>query len=191
MQDESRRKFVTVSPDTGHSIVERVMDVTRGESTFEDEFPRLFEAAYRVTHRILGNDADAEDAAAEALARALRAWRRIGGLAHRDAWVLRVAANVALDNVRRGSAPALTLRPVLDPAEVASLRLALVAALGALSRRQREVIALRYLADQNEADVAASLGISVNSVKKHAQRGLSALRTRLGPDWQEVHLALD
>jgi predicted RNA polymerase sigma factor len=57
-------------------------------------------------------------------------------------------------------------------------------------RRHRRGIALRYLADLDEAEVSRALGISVNSVKKHAARGKAALRARLGP-MQEVSLALD
>ncbi len=56
----------------------------------------------------------------------------------------------------------------------------LTGALQAISRRQRQVVALRYLADLTEAEVAASLGISVNSVKKHGSRGIDALRVS---DW--------
>ena len=53
--------------------------------------------------------------------------------------------------------------------------------LRSLSRRQREVVALRYLADLPEADVARALGCSVGTVKQHASRGLAALRVALGP----------
>ncbi len=78
-----------------------------------------------------------------------------------------------------------------DFAEAATLRLALGAALRALPRRQCLVVAMRYLAGLSEAEVARSLGISPNSVKKHTGRGMTALRSRLGADWQEAKLALD
>ena len=55
-------------------------------------------------------------------------------------------------------------------------------ALDTLSRRQREVIVLRFLADLPEADVAKALGCSVGSVKQHASRGLAALRTTMAVD---------
>ena len=76
-------------------------------------------------------------------------------------------------------------------AETVTLRLALGAALRQLPRRQGEVVALRYLAGMTEAQVATSMGISRNSVKKHTARAVNTLRTRLGTDWQEVDLALD
>lgn len=57
---------------------------------------------------------------------------------------------------------------------------AMLAALRSLPARQREVLALRYYLDLSEADIAATLGIAVGSVKTHAHRGLAALAGRLG-----------
>ena len=45
---------------------------------------------------------------------------------------------------------------------------------------EREVLALRYLADLTEADVAAALGCSVGAVKRHGHRGIAALRIAQG-----------
>jgi RNA polymerase sigma-70 factor (sigma-E family) len=53
----------------------------------------------------------------------------------------------------------------------------LVAALGRLPRRQREVLTLRYYLDLSEAQIADALGISPGSVKAHAHRGLTGLRS--------------
>ncbi|MHB8185345.1 MAG: sigma-70 family RNA polymerase sigma factor [Dermatophilaceae bacterium] len=52
----------------------------------------------------------------------------------------------------------------------------LVAALGRLPRRQREVLTLRYFVDLSEVQIAEALHISPGSVKAHAHRGLAALR---------------
>ena len=59
-------------------------------------------------------------------------------------------------------------------------RLDLQRALRDLPKRQRDVVVLRYVADQPEDAVAAALGVSVGTVKTHASRGLAALRARLG-----------
>jgi RNA polymerase sigma-70 factor (sigma-E family) len=48
--------------------------------------------------------------------------------------------------------------------------------LSRLPRRQRTVVVLRYYADQSEAAVAETLGISIGSVKSAASRGLATLR---------------
>ena len=52
-------------------------------------------------------------------------------------------------------------------------------ALSELSRRQRECVALRYLADLTEPAVAEQLGISVGSVKTHLHRARGLLATSL------------
>jgi len=158
--------------------------------SFEEAFAVLYPKARSVAYRVLGSVPEAEDVASEAMARALLRWRRVSRMPHRDAWVLKVTANLAIDAVRRRRfqpvAPA-----VVDGEEDASvLRLTLATALAALPRRQREAIVLRHLVGLPEREVAASLGVSTNTVKKHLQRGLVALRIRIGND-EEVPLVLD
>jgi RNA polymerase sigma-70 factor (sigma-E family) len=58
---------------------------------------------------------------------------------------------------------------------------AVIDALHALPRRQREVLVLRYWSQLSEAEIAATLRISVGSVKTHAHRGLTTLQQRLEP----------
>jgi RNA polymerase sigma factor (sigma-70 family) len=60
-----------------------------------------------------------------------------------------------------------------DPA----LRHVLLTALRELPARQRAVVALRYFDDYSEADVAELLGCRIGTVKSHAHRGLSRLRS--------------
>ena len=55
----------------------------------------------------------------------------------------------------------------------------LLAALRRLPHRQREVLVLRYYLDLAETDIASALGITRGSVKTHASRGMTALRTAL------------
>lgn len=159
------------------------MGADGGAAEFEATFRRLYPQARAVAYRIAGDPAAAEDAAAEAFARALVSWRRVAALPYLDAWVLRVTANVAVDMVRR-RAPELTAPdPDPNPEDVVVLRVALAAALAALPRRQREVIALRHLVGLREDEVARSLGLSVGSVKRHGHRAMARLRSALGADW--------
>jgi len=58
-------------------------------------------------------------------------------------------------------------------------RRGVMASLGALPQRQREVLVLRYYSDLSEADIATTLGISRGSVKSHASRGIQSLRISL------------
>jgi RNA polymerase sigma factor (sigma-70 family) len=149
------------------------------EEEFEASFRDLFTRAFLLANRILGDPAGAEDVAAEALARTYAEWPKIRDLGYRDAWVLRVTTNLAVDVTRRR-------RPLPDPGrtvdvqETATLRVALSAALRALPRRQREAVSLRYLAGFTEAEVAAALEVSAGAVRTHIHRGIRALRERLG-----------
>jgi DNA-directed RNA polymerase specialized sigma24 family protein len=55
----------------------------------------------------------------------------------------------------------------------------LLAALGALPARQREVLVLRYYANLSEEQAADTIGISRAAVRRHATRANAALRTLL------------
>ena len=150
---------------------------------FAQAFEDLYARAYGVAYQLLGRRSEAEDVAQETLARAFVRWRKIRSYA--EAWVVRAAGNLAIDGWRRrqrvetdadaGSRGAASPGPD-------GQRVDLHRALDTLSRRQREVIVLRFLADLPEAEVAKVLGCSVGSVKQHASRGLAALRTSMAVD---------
>lgn len=163
------------------------------DETFEAAFDELFDRAARLARRIVGDAASAEDVAAEALARAYARWPKINGLPWRDGWVLRVTTNLAIDATRDRRRPwkPRAAEPDADGADAVAVQLALVAALRSLPRRQREAIALRYLAGFDEAEVARALGVSAGTVKTHLHRGVVTLRRRLGSTFEEEHLAFE
>lgn len=136
---------------------------------------------------MLGDRTAAEDIAAEALARAYAHWSRVATLDWREAWVLRVTGNLALDQLRRRR-PALGPPLAHDFEDSAALRMALSDAVGRLPRRQQEAVVLYYLAGYSEADVARTLGISPNSVKTHLRRAREVLRSGLEFD-EGTHFA--
>ena len=158
---------------------------------FETRFRDLFRAAMRVAFRITGDRSVAEDLAAEAMARAYANWSKIRGSDHLDAWVRRVAANLALDVVRRRRPLAEAARREHDDLrarrtisipfeEDAASREEVTRALAALPRRQREVLVLRYLAGLDDDELCDVLGMTASTARTHAQRGLATLRERLG-----------
>jgi RNA polymerase sigma factor (sigma-70 family) len=157
---------------------------------FDEAFTTLYPRARTLALRILGSIPEAEDAAAEALARALVRWKAVGQLPHREGWVLRVTANVAIDAARRRRTVAHLEPKALSSDDQTVLRLTLVAALSALPRRQREAVVLRHLAGFTESEMCAALGVTRNTVKKHLQRGMARLRADFTTD-EEVSLALD
>lgn len=150
---------------------------------FEVAFDGLFKVAYRAAYPILGNREEAEDCAQEAMARALVRWHTISD--HAEPFVARVAINQAID---RGRKLTRGRRIVIESPEWGSdehaafeRRRILVEALGQLPKRQREAVALRYLADLPERDVAQALGWSLGTVKSTVSRGLDKLQALIGP----------
>ena len=85
--------------------------------------------------------------------------------------------------VRRHLSVAGPLEPVDVPAAdqgviVATEHAALITALRALPRRQREVLVLRYWHGLSEREIATTLSVSVGTVKSSASRGWTRWRTR-------------
>jgi RNA polymerase sigma factor (sigma-70 family) len=153
----------------------------RLDRCFEDEFPPLYRAGYRVAYRISGSREEAADCAQEACARAYTDWKRLSGRGDVTPWVVRVSGNLAIDRWRKLQR-ARRIPATDDVAAPNADRLDLARALDALPRRQREVIVLRYIADMSELSVADALGCSLGTVKTHASRALVALRRSLGSD---------
>jgi len=140
---------------------------------FDDEFRDLAAIAYRVAYRILGDRSTAEDIAQESLARAYQRWSKIHE--YRQAWVARVAGNLAIDQLRRRRPQ----QPVPQPPDADVLvieRIDLQRALLGLPKRQRDAVVLRYIADLSEGDVARLLGCSTGTIKSHLNRGTTRLR---------------
>ena len=151
------------------------------EGDFELFFAEVIGDAVSVAARVLEDRGLAEDAAVEAMARAHLRWRSLSADPYRRAWALRVAINAAIDiqrsERRRRAREARAVMPVGGGEfEQESVdRIVLNAALAKLSRRQREAVALRYLAGLSEHDAAGAMGVSPGSLKVHLRRGLSAL----------------
>ena len=163
---------------------------TRRGQDFDDFFREIYPRACKAARRVSGNANIAEDAALEALTKAFVRWPRVRSLPYRDAWVLRVAINEALGQIR--SAARRSTRIVLmGPDEPESLedaltsRLAIAAVLRQLPRRQRQAVELRYLADLSENDTAAVLGVSKGALKSHLHRAVKTLRVTLDKDLVE------
>jgi RNA polymerase sigma-70 factor (sigma-E family) len=159
---------------------------TARDERFDDLFRSEWRRTVATARRIVGPGDEAEELAAEAFTRAYDRWSSVRRQPAPAAWVLRVTVNLALDQARRRRVDLVdeaSTTHSTDPAQdrVAE-RLALAAALGALSPKQRHAIALRYLAGCQEDEVAAALGVSTGTVKTHLRRGLDHLRRQLGEE---------
>ena len=146
-----------------------------------DEFvaarsPRLLRVAYLLTR----DWSEAEDLLQTALMKAWFAWSRLSD--EPEAYVRRIIATTYVSWRRRRwsgeSVRAELPEPAAEDAAVAIVdRHGLWAALGRLPARQRAVLVLRFYEDLTEQQVAATLGVSIGTVKSQSARALQKLRT--------------
>jgi RNA polymerase sigma-70 factor (ECF subfamily) len=113
---------------------------------------------------VVGSHDLAREVVQEAFARALRQQRKFRGDGSLEAWVWRIAVNVAL-KMRRGLAREWALDQEYEAAshETAPDR-DVRAAVRALPPRRRLVVFLRYFADLSYAEIAEVAGVSEGTV---------------------------
>ena len=147
-----------------------------------DVYARLI----RVVFLVCGDPALAEECAPEAM---VRVWERGDDVAPGavPAWATTVALNCCRAHFRRRGAEARALRRVLArPAPVENATIALSEdvrrAVLALPFRQREVVVLHYLLDQDITTIAATIGISAGAVKNALFNARSRLASSLGAE---------
>jgi RNA polymerase sigma-70 factor (ECF subfamily) len=132
---------------------------------------------------VTGDLHEAEEVVQEAFARASVRWIRLRDYDVPEAWVRRVAMNLAADRARslgRHTRAILKLSPPPEVPAVSVEALALAEALRTLPVRQRQVIVLHYLVDLPVEEVARTLGMPDGTVKSLLARGRKALAVKLG-----------
>lgn len=136
----------------------------------------------------VGDPGLAEELVAEAFAKAYAHWRKLSRHPAPQAWVIRVALNTHvtwwrkrrrevawdMDDPAHDRAIGTSGTQVLDDATLAALL--------ALPRRQREVIALRVFLDLDNHYTAQALGLSPRTVSTHLARATATLRTTLAAE---------
>lgn len=152
---------------------------------------RLAPRAFAHALRMLGDRAEAEDVAQEALLRLWKVapdWRP--GEAQVSTWVYRVVGNLATDRLRArkrrraepledAPEPASDQPAVLQRLIEADRMAALQAALADLPDRQRQAVVLRHIEGLANPQIAAIMAIGVEAVESLTARGKRALAALL------------
>jgi len=123
---------------------------------------------------------EAEDAVAEAFARAWASWPKVRKAESPAAWVVRTAVNTNISWWRKRRHETTTDATTEQSATEIDGSTELVDAMRLLPPRQREVVVLRYLLDLDTATTAQSLGIAPGTVAAHLHHAIAALREQLG-----------
>ena len=149
-------------------------------------------ALMRTASLLTGDRGLAEDALQEALTKVAMRWPSVRAEGDPEPYVRRALYTVVVDRwrwrsrrtpERLGEVPDAHGSP--DHSADADRRVAVAAALGRLTPRQRQVLVLRFYEDLTEAQTATVMHCSVSTVKSQARHALQRLRT-LAPDLVEA-----
>ena len=153
----------------------------------------LYQAHYAALVRtatvLVGDVATAEDVVQDSFIAMQRVWWRLRDTSRALPYLRSSVLNRSRSVLRHRAVadryppmPAPELPSAEEGALAAVQRSAVLAALNALTARQREVLVLRYYADLSEAEIAAAMGITRGAVKSHTSRAKDSLRAILGTD---------
>ncbi len=153
------------------------------EQLYATEYRRLV----RLSVLLVRDEATAEEVVQDAFVAMHGRWHKLEDPHRALAYLRQTVVNRSRSVLRHRGVQARHVEqppPDAPPADATTLarerRRTVLAALQQLSERQREVLALRYYLDLDEASIAEHLGISRGAVKSHASRGAAALRVLLG-----------
>lgn len=153
----------------------------------EQAFTRLVEVfqvpVYNLCYRMLGEPAEAEDAAQEAFLKAYRGLNRYDPERRFGSWCLSIAAHECIDRMRRRRPPTVDLDafdgeaalPETGPGpETVAVRREqqrrIAALLDRLSPLDRAIITLKYWYDMPLEEIAENLGLTTSAVKSRLHR---------------------
>ena len=145
----------------------------------------LRQVATGVAYRMVGSRTEAEDAVAEAYARAWGRWTAVRECDHPEAWVRTVAYRVAVSAWRKAmNRVRAHRREVVGRQDdtVSVDHVALVDALRRIPPEQRRVIVLHHLVGLSVAEIATETRKNPNTVKTWLARGRRGLAIQLSGD---------
>lgn len=152
----------------------------------ETWFQQHYSSLTAVAHLMLGDRSQAEEVVMDAFAKAMLRWRLFKNLDVPYVYLRRVVVNNCRGKLRRRKVElkAAVLIDADEPAradtESQGARLDVWRAIADLPGRQRACIALRYLDDRSEAEVAEILEMPLGTVKSQLSRARARLSSVLG-----------
>ena len=160
---------------------------------------------YGLALKLLGSEADAQDAVQETFIRAYRSISTFRGESRFSVWLYRIANNICLDMLRRRRLDTVSLDAecgdgtpaVSEPQderylpeaefERKELRRAVREGLMQLPEEFRQALVLRESAGQSYAEISETLGIDIGTVKSRIYRARRRLCAILAEDGNISH----
>jgi RNA polymerase sigma-70 factor (ECF subfamily) len=177
-------------PDADLVAACRRPDSEEFERAFETLFARYRDRVYAIAFRTLGSAADALDVVQETFALVFRKLDSFRGGSLFSTWLFRIVVNSSIDFRRRSSLRQRGMSTLSDDeavdaadssrgpeehAEATELGDQVQQAMSLLSPKLRAILALRYLEDMSYDELAATLGLSLGTVKSRLARAHLAL----------------
>jgi len=189
-KDAFARRSVLASGSLPGQVAPDAAEVSARPRTRDEAVVALYHSHYlalvRTAVLLVGDVATAEDVVQDSFIAMYHAWWRLRDTSRAVPYLRRAVMNRARSVLRQrvvadrhAGAPAPDVASAEEDALATLARSSVLAALDALSPRQRQVIVLRYYADLSEAQIAGALGVTTGSVKVHATRALDSLRAAL------------
>ncbi len=173
-------RWLARSADVTASAPAPVAEAPRRAASFDALYRETADDLYAYVATLVRDRAAAEDVVAAAFE---RAYRKQGSYDPRRGsqrqWLFGIARNSALDELRRRKrVTSLAAEPEAEPDDATDpVRRATVrAALAALDARDRELVALKFFAGLDNAEIAALLGISASNAGTRVHRAVHRLR---------------
>ncbi len=174
--------------------------LTQAQKGNPDAFTLVVETyqkpVYNLCYRMLGDPAEAEDAAQETFLRAYRGIRRYDSKRSFSTWLLSIAAHYCIDQIRKRRLTFLSMdeMPFLDPGDLSpgpeaaysinEEQRRVRALLATLNPQDRACVVMRYWYDFSYEEIAEALSLTVSAVKSRLHRA----RNLLAQTWNDQEI---
>lgn len=165
----------------------------RGEADFEGFFGRVYPRLAGALVLLIGDSAEAEEIAQEAMARVCERWERVQRMSSPEGYAFRTALNLNKKRLRRlavrlrwlagatrAEGPGVGPDPSGDALSAVEIRNDVRRALAHIPPAQREALVLVDWLEMDSRETGEVLGIDASSVRSRVQRARAALRELLG-----------
>jgi RNA polymerase sigma-70 factor (ECF subfamily) len=162
------------------------------ERLYDDHAQALFSLVLNLTR----NETHTRDVLQEVFVKLARRPELLNGVRDERAFLLRLAHNLAIDQIRRRDTREKTQQRLAEEivsifapapdADAEAFQEALSSALGELPEEQRAVVHLKLWEGLTFDEIARALGIRPNTAASRYRYGIDKLRERLRPIYEEI-----
>ncbi len=168
----------------------QLIQAGRAEEAFERLVPAYRRRVFGLAYSLLRDRGAAEDLAQEVFVKLWQALPRYDGRAQLSTWIYAITRNAAISALRgRRRSISMSDPAVLDEVEGRGATTdaepedaAIWRQVEALPEKQRQAVILYYQDERTVDEVAALMGLPVNTVKTHLHRARASLAAALGAD---------